>query len=274
MAKPLIGITLTWIALCSAIAARAESSSGNDPAVSGGITFPSATSAPFQNPGGLVFTRGTTLDANVEFTDDRSTHPLTTGGVYYGDGEFGVSAGLKSDKTTAYAGLAVYSPELRLSLGLAGFRSFTQGGESTFNLGTLLEPIRGLHIGVTGIDFMNATREWGMGLGYDLVSSVSLVVDSSFDHSFKDAWLQPGIATRASRATLTIGYGFPALNKEQAASRVINDGIYLGGSLQLTQNLATELRYREYSNTSMYALEMKYFLGGAVTSSRSSRPTR
>ena len=239
-----------------ALSYRSSEKEARDLALAAGITAPSAISAVYQNPAGLMFTKVTTLAAHVEYVDETFSSPGFGGAVLVGDGSYGAALGYQSGPSRGTFGLGVRSPEVNMSLGLIGTKDFDTGGATRFNLGVLIDPVEKLHVGLTYKDFLHSTREYGFGLGYDFAATFSVALDVAASRDFSAIWGCPGIIMRGANAALTLAYGF-ALKANSAAVTQIGEGAIIGGAFRPASQFNIEFYYRKAPAATSYG----YYFG-------------
>ncbi len=213
---------VTLLMAHSAFAARGgssrsySSSSGSDVSVpvSGSIVMPGVTTATFTNPAGLVNDRGLRLSlqsGSPKPMDDPNYRALLLAGNDF----FGASAGVdyfmpngsSSDSGWAVYGLAVKISAIDFSIGVSGRSGIKTATGNDFNAGFLFKPTQFVSVGGTAMNLNNQPDNYGLGIGFNLMSGVELVADAGFDDKFKNGEFKPGLKIANTFAGLSVSYG-------------------------------------------------------------------
>ena len=239
--------TAVGLLLLTTSTAWAERGGDHTISIAGGISAPSATSATYQNPAGLVFTQEASVDFHLVSSDDNFSNVTGGAGIYLGNKTIAADIGLDHAFTgganTAFYGLGFYVPGMKTAIGGQGFTGLSGGG-STFNVGLLIGAFDSTAIGVTCIGVNNSSREFGVGVSLDIGSSIQLAVDGSLNNNLGSPWIQPGLALSTGQAAITVGYGFE-LGSGGSGSSQITDGVSAGLTLKVGSKTKFSAYYKQ-----------------------------
>jgi hypothetical protein len=215
----------------------------------GGIVEPSYSTAVFTNPAGMTEIKELNVTLQAGSNENSLGNPTLGGGVLYGQGTYGMGAGLLhstagSGSTNAFYGLAVAADSIHTSFGISGETPISPTGGSSFNGAIRTAVTNDLTLALEAFDFTNGPQAWGAGISYQVATGVKLLSDFTTSSSFGDLEAQPGILVGTNDAALTVSYGFRVNSADPGLGR-LSDGFAVGGGVNLSQKVNLALYYQE-----------------------------
>lgn len=224
----------------------------------GGIAIPGATTATFTNPAGLVNSDGVRLSLQAgspKPMDDPNYRAL----LLAGNGYFGASAGVDysmpsgsaSDSGWSVYGLALNIAALDFSLGVSGRTGIKTAQGTNYNVGVLLKPTQFVTIGANAWNVKDQPDDYGVGIGFNLMSGVDLVADAGFDDKFKNGEFKPGLRISNSYAGLSLSYG-------TGSTAQFAKDFSAAANLRVGSNSELEFEYNHGGNLPKYSAALSF----------------
>ena len=207
----------------------------------GGISSPSYSMSVFQNPAAITYFPK--LNVNVIGGAGQSlSNPIVGGGVGYGTGVFGLTAGFQTQTAAstsqAYFGLAGQITSIKTALGISGTYGISPSGGVVLNAGILITPVDKVRLGFTALNLTNSISEYGAGLAIGLNQSFTIMVDASANNTLSNINFMPALMAQDQNVGAMLGYGFG----NQSSIQILT-GFTAGGFVALGKTVKLELYY-------------------------------
>jgi hypothetical protein len=232
--------------------------------VGSGVAAPSATTALFENPAGLVYNDRIRIQANGA-SNNSSLDPLGLGGgAYLGNGWVG--AGIQAvtatgRNTSLRYGAGAYIDALRLAVGIAGGSAIASstlrnppGTSHSVNAGAIFNPYGDISVGATAYGLDNNISAVSGGVSTNLSHGATLALDATTRSDFKGLVVKPGLSVWLSSFQLSYSYGY-RVDKNAPAYTPLESTVGLG--LAVSDFAHLQAYYNQYAKYAA-ALTLKF----------------
>jgi len=193
------------------------------------------------NPAGLVRNMSIKAQGNIASFDDSTTTLRESGGLLAGNGTYGAGVEYSNFNLQPY-GAAGTLETLGTTLGISG-HAVSNGGGSTYDVGTLIDLFPRFRLGGVIPNFTNGLQTVAAGFTYIADPMVDFVVDAGYQLRYQQGIVKPGISLHTNMIHATASYGFRFAGTWDSVFVTTKFTAAVG--LRLTERFLVEYEYRE-----------------------------